>query len=134
VNNICHPSRPALPRLPALLSRARKQAVLGLLFLPLAALAQQPEKAPAAVPPASWKSLKFPPLREIQLPKIEETTLPNGMKVYLLENHELPLAKPSAAAAPRSSPAIRSTYSSKTSPPTSKAKSEKVPERSASPR
>ena len=96
MNNICHPSRPALPRLPALLSRARKQAVLGLLFLPLAALAQQPEKAPAAVPPASWKALKFPPLREIQLPKIEETTLPNGMKVYLLENHELPLVRGSA--------------------------------------
>lgn len=58
------------------------------LLLPLAALAQ--------VPPASYKALKFPPLREIQLPQIEETTLPNGMKVYLLENHELPLVRGTA--------------------------------------
>ena len=49
--------------------------------------------AAAQVPPASWKALKFPPLRDIQIPKVEETTLPNGMKVYLLENHELPLVR-----------------------------------------
>jgi zinc protease len=62
------------------------------LFLaPLALLAQQ-----AAVPPASYTALKFPALREIQIPKIEETTLPNGMKVYLLENHELPTVRGTA--------------------------------------
>jgi zinc protease len=43
------------------------------------------------VPPPSYKSLKFPPLRPISIPKIAETTLPNGMKVYLLEEHTLPL-------------------------------------------
>jgi len=59
-----------------------------LALLPLALLGQ--------TPPASYKELKFPPLREIQLPKIEETTLPNGMKVYLLENHELPLVRGTA--------------------------------------
>ena len=63
-------------------------AIVVLALLPLTALAQ--------VPPASYKDLKFPPLREIQLPKIEETTLPNGMKVYLLENHELPLVRGTA--------------------------------------
>ena len=52
--------------------------------------------APKAAPPASWKEIKFPPLRELKLPKIDETTLPNGMKVYLLENHELPLVQGSA--------------------------------------
>ena len=74
----------------------------------LAALAQPPAskatgatpgaapKPAAPVPAASWKDIKFPPLREIQLPKIEETTVPNGMKVYILENHELPLVRGSA--------------------------------------
>jgi zinc protease len=37
--------------------------------------------------------LKFPPLREIQLPKIETITLPNGMQVMLLESHELPTVR-----------------------------------------
>lgn len=84
-------------------------SVIGaLLIVSLPTLAQQPATtAPkpaaaatatkaSAVPPASWKDLKFPALREIKLPKIEETTLPNGMKVYLLENHELPLVHGSA--------------------------------------
>jgi zinc protease len=48
------------------------------------------------VPPASWKDLKFPKLPEIKIPNIEESTLPNGMKLYLLEDHELPLVRGSA--------------------------------------
>jgi predicted Zn-dependent peptidase len=44
-------------------------------------------------PPPSYKDLKFPPLKEIQIPKVEESTLPNGLKIYLLENHELPLVR-----------------------------------------
>jgi zinc protease len=66
-----------------------KRVLTFLIALPLAAqqVAQQ------AVPPASWKSLKFPTLREIKIPKIEEVKLPNGMRVYLLENHELPLIR-----------------------------------------
>ena len=69
-----------------------------LLLIPLLAAAQQPPvtSAAAQVPPASWKDIKFPALKEIQIPKIEEATLPNGMKVYLLENHELPLVRGSA--------------------------------------
>ncbi len=59
-------------------------------FFSWLALAQQP--AQRAIPP-SWKDLKFPALKQIQLPKIEESTLPNGLKVYLLENHELPLVR-----------------------------------------
>ncbi|MDP9054041.1 MAG: insulinase family protein [Acidobacteriota bacterium] len=58
-----------------------------LLICSAAAFAQTP-----AVP-SSYKSLKYPPLREIQIPKVEETTLANGMKIYLLENHELPLVR-----------------------------------------
>jgi zinc protease len=57
-----------------------------LLFLACAA-------AQAQTIPPSYKDLKYPPLREIQIPKVDETTLPNGLKVYLLENHELPLVR-----------------------------------------
>ena len=39
----------------------------------------------------SYKDLKFPPLRPIQIPKVATFTLPNGMKLYLLEDHELPI-------------------------------------------
>jgi zinc protease len=39
----------------------------------------------------SWKDLKFPPLGKVKIPKPEIFTMSNGMKVYLLENHELPL-------------------------------------------
>ncbi|HTM49624.1 MAG TPA: pitrilysin family protein [Bryobacteraceae bacterium] len=50
------------------------------------AASAQPSRAPA-----SYKDLKFPPLRQIEIPNIERVTLPNGMKLYLLEEHELPL-------------------------------------------
>ena len=39
----------------------------------------------------SYKDLKFPPLRKIEIPNVERVTLPNGMKLYLLEDHELPV-------------------------------------------
>ena len=39
----------------------------------------------------SYKDLKYPPLGEVKIPEIATFTLANGMKVYLLENHELPL-------------------------------------------
>ncbi len=47
------------------------------------------QTAPAAIP--SYRDLKFPPLRPVQIPKVESFTLANGMRVYLLEDHELPL-------------------------------------------
>ena len=49
-------------------------------------------QAQTPIPP-SYKDLKYPPLREIQIPKVDESTLPNGLKIYLLENHELPLVR-----------------------------------------
>ncbi len=61
--------------------------VLFLLLAPILAAAQT-----TAIPP-SYKDLKYPPLKEIQIPKVEESTLPNGLKIYLLENHELPLIR-----------------------------------------
>jgi predicted Zn-dependent peptidase len=55
----------------------------------------QPSARPAAPRPAaagpSYKDLKFPPLAPVALPKIERSTLPNGMRLYLLEDHELPM-------------------------------------------
>ncbi len=65
----------------------RTRRLFPLLLFPLVALAQQ-----SAIPP-SWKDLKYAPLKELELPKIEQSTLPNGLKLYLLENHELPLVR-----------------------------------------
>ncbi len=51
------------------------------LLVSLAALGQVP----------SYQDLKFPPLRTVRIPNVETFTLSNGMRVYLLEDHELPL-------------------------------------------
>ncbi len=48
-------------------------------------------KAPAAAPMPAVSSLKYAPLREVKIPEIAPFTLANGMRVYLLENHELPV-------------------------------------------
>jgi zinc protease len=54
------------------------------------ALGAQTEVRKAVVLP-SYKDLKFPPLPPLKIPEPESFTLPNGMKVFLLEDHELPL-------------------------------------------
>ncbi|MGB7762730.1 MAG: pitrilysin family protein [Bryobacteraceae bacterium] len=65
-------------------------------FLPQQTVAQ-PKKSAAAPPPKataplpSWKDLVYPPLHAVAIPHVETVTLPNGMKLYLLEDHELPL-------------------------------------------
>ena len=40
---------------------------------------------------AQGPSLKYPPLNHVATPKIAESTLPNGLKLYLIEDRELPL-------------------------------------------
>lgn len=50
-------------------------------------------QAPAVKPANSVAALKFPPLRQVEIPKPEVFRLPGGMKVYLLEDHELPLVR-----------------------------------------
>lgn len=62
-----------------------------LLLLPLAALAQTEVRKAVVVP--SYKDLKFAPLPPLKIPHPETFTLPNGMKVYLLEDHELPTVR-----------------------------------------
>jgi zinc protease len=74
-----------------------------LLYLMAAAvLGQQPPPRPPAAPGAkpaasaaqpSYQDLKFPPLRPITVPPLESVTLPNGLRLYLLEDHELPLVE-----------------------------------------
>ncbi len=39
----------------------------------------------------SYKDLKYPPLPQVKIPEPVAVTLSNGMKVFLLEDHELPL-------------------------------------------
>jgi zinc protease len=71
-----------------------------LLLFAAALLAQAPADrsvpittdAYARTPPAqSPADLKFPPLAPLRIPRVETFALANGMRVYLLEDHELPL-------------------------------------------
>ncbi len=67
-----------------------------LLFLTMIATAGawgQASVAPAPIPgtPASYRDLRFPPLKHIPIPDVTTYTLPNGMRIYLLEDHELPI-------------------------------------------
>ncbi len=61
----------------------RTVAKLLIALLPAALLSGQ------ATP--SYKDLQYPPLKPVKIPEVATATLSNGMKVYLLENHELPL-------------------------------------------
>jgi len=58
-------------------------------FFAAALNAQQTEIRRAVVLP-SYKDLKFPALRPIKVPEPATLTLPNGMRIFLLEDHELP--------------------------------------------
>ncbi|NER78858.1 MAG: insulinase family protein [Leptolyngbya sp. SIO1D8] len=49
-----------------------------------------------AVTAHHYTELEFPPLREIQIPDYERYELDNGLVVYLMEDHELPLVAGSA--------------------------------------
>jgi zinc protease len=51
----------------------------------LCALSLSAQKLP------SYKDLKFPPLKQVKIPDPVEVTLSNGMRVFLLEDHELPV-------------------------------------------
>jgi len=79
------------------------------IFLPILiaaiAPARPPAKAPAGAPartaapaalPTTPRQLKYPPLKAIQIPDVTRFTLSNGMRVYLLENHELPVVSGTA--------------------------------------
>jgi zinc protease len=62
-----------------------KLAVTAALALAISSsLAAQPK------PATSYKNLKYPPLHNIQVPKPERIELPNGIILFLLEDHEVP--------------------------------------------
>ncbi len=44
----------------------------------------------------NYKDLRYPPLGQVKVPVPTEVTLSNGMRVFLLEDHELPLVSGSA--------------------------------------
>jgi zinc protease len=67
-------------------------AVLALAVAP--ALAQDRAAAPQRA--TSPSELKFGPLKPIQIPQVETAVLPNGMRLYLLEDHELPIVNGAA--------------------------------------
>lgn len=72
-----------------------KRCILALMLCAGLAVAQtvafaQTEVRHAIVLP-SYKDLKFPPLPPLKVPTPTEITLSNGMKILLLEDHELPL-------------------------------------------
>ena len=46
--------------------------------------------------PLHYKQLKYSKLGDIQIPEVQQVTLANGMKLFLLEDHELPLISVSA--------------------------------------
>ena len=80
------------------LRRIRKK-FLGLLFLAVAAavlLTVLWPKPAQAVEAKSYEELVFPPLADIQIPDYERYELDNGLTVYLMENHDLPLVSGSA--------------------------------------
>ncbi|HVX65677.1 MAG TPA: pitrilysin family protein, partial [Bryobacteraceae bacterium] len=65
-----------------------------------AVCAQQPA-APAKPKPqaprtAGYKALKYPPLNKVKVPEPTRFELPNGLVIYLVEDHELPLISASA--------------------------------------
>ena len=45
---------------------------------------------------ARYSQLKYPKIGDVKIPKVERVTLANGMQLFLLEDHELPLVNASA--------------------------------------
>ena len=57
---------------------------------------QKYAQAPARRGTPSYKELTYPSLGDIRIPDIKRVTLANGMQLFLLEDHELPLINMSA--------------------------------------
>lgn len=75
-----------------------KLRFFSLLIVAASVMAQTPAKpaAPApAAPPSSaikaWDKIAFPKLHDLKIPEVKRYTLANGMKLYLVEDHTLPI-------------------------------------------
>jgi len=68
-----------------------KSAVMALMLA--AAGWAQMTVAPARVPdtPAVYRDLRFPPLKHVTIPHVDILKLANGMQIFLLEDHEVPI-------------------------------------------
>ncbi|WPF89450.1 pitrilysin family protein [Cyanobacterium aponinum AL20118] len=64
---------------------------LGFTFITIAIVIATHHVAFADVTPSTYRDLQFPPLAEIKLPEYERYQLDNGMVIYLIEDHRLPL-------------------------------------------
>ncbi len=71
------------------LAKRARLAVLATM-LPLVLLLTSLSR-PAVATAKHYTELTFPPLPEVQVPAYDRFQLPNGMVVYLMEDHELPL-------------------------------------------
>ncbi len=71
------------------MDRTLRRTLLGALALFLLAL----PAFSAAKKPRVVDTLKFPPLNDIRMPKVERAVLPDGLKVILVEDHELPVVE-----------------------------------------
>jgi zinc protease len=69
--------------------------LLGLVTL-VSVVALSWQSPAAALTAQHYTELEFPPLSDIQIPEYERYELPNGLVVYLMEDHELPLVSGSA--------------------------------------
>lgn len=64
---------------------------MGFTFITIAIVITTHHVAFADVTPSTYRDLQFPPLAEIKLPEYERYQLDNGMVIYLIEDHRLPL-------------------------------------------
>jgi len=58
---------------------------------PAPAAAKAAPAAKAAGGAREWKQLRYPPLRDLKLPEIKRYTLGNGIRLFVVEDHRLPL-------------------------------------------
>jgi zinc protease len=63
-----------------------------LLLAPLVAPAQRTARRPVD----RHTEIQYPPLNPIRIPEVDKYTLPNGMTVFLVEDHELPVIRAQA--------------------------------------
>ncbi|MEN8143446.1 MAG: pitrilysin family protein [Gemmatimonadota bacterium] len=64
------------------------RTTVALLAVAATGMVAAPQAAGQALTPAD---IEYPPLNEIEIPQAERVEMPNGMVVFLLEEHELPL-------------------------------------------